>query len=119
MRVCLVRSDAAVGFTEADFLCLNEGKRGFGGVDSGVSDLSRSVGVKGDSCESVGGDLEGLLGAVDEPEERFFDQLKVAVVARGHLESDVLDGLELGGSLGGVAPDEFEDIGIALLGHDA
>ncbi len=119
MRVCLVRSDAAVGLAEADFFGLDEGECGFGGVNAGVGDLSRSFSVECDPGEGVGGDLKGLVGAVDESEEGFFDELEVAVVARGHFERDVLDGLEFGGSLGGVAPDEFEDIGIAFLGHDA
>lgn len=112
-------SDAAIGFAKADFFGLNEGEGGLGGVDSGVGDLGGSIGVECDSGEGVSGNLQGLVGAVDESEERFFDQLEIAVVAGGHFERDVLDGLEVGGSLGTVGADEFEDIGVALLRHDA
>lgn len=120
MRVWkLQRCNAAVGFSEADFLCLNEGKCGFGGVDSGVSDLLGTIFVEGDAGEGVGGDFEAHVGSVDEAEEGLFDELEVAVVAGGHFGGDGHDALEVGGGLGAVGAEEFEDVGVALLGHDA
>lgn len=88
-------------------------------MDPGVCDLRCSFGVECETGQCIVGDLKGLLGAINETEEGFFYELKVAVVTRGHLECDVLDGMKFGGGLSGVAPNEFEYIGVSLLGHDA
>lgn len=116
MSLC---SNSPICLAEADFFGLDEGECGLGGVDAGVGDLVSSLFVEGDAGEGVRRNLEGLVGAVDETEEGFFDELEVAVVAGGHFEGDVLDGLKFGGGLGGMASDEFKDIGVSFLGHDA
>src|ERR1700679_1260642 len=61
---------------------------------------------------------ESLKAGIDAAEQRRFDELQIAVIARCQLLSDPEHFVERRLRDGTAAAHQFEDVGIALLRHD-
>ena len=77
------------------------------------------VGAERRAVDDDGGQLQAGLDRVEGVEERLLVLLEVAVVGQGQpLDQDQQRG-QVADHAGGPAPDQLQDVGVLLLGHDA
>lgn len=89
------------------------------GVDFGEHGGSEFFRVGFEVLKNELGNGEAVSGDLKTFEEGFFDELDVPMISRGQILGDVLDGKLVTLDKADISPEDFEEIGVFLLRHNA